>query len=631
MKWNARCWMPIFFVFAFLSSQNIFAQNKKAFAELQKARAAVSNDDLPKTWMHIQKALKIDPNYFDALVFAGDFMMNEEKPAEATAYYRKALQAKNAVFVKYKLGIALRDNLQYAEAYRLMQDYALTAQIPKDKEAEFNVLMLSLDFASQAIKTPVDFKPIDMGPNINTAAMEYFPSVNARGDVLVFTSRMTTGDKQDEDFFESKWLDGSWQKALRLEGFLNTHDNEGAQALSADGTELYFAGCQRQDGFGSCDIYVSYLRNDLWTKPKNLGPNVNTGSWESQPSISPDGQTLYFVRGKSGYTTQVNIMQSKRQRDGSWGKAEMLPGLVNTQFKDETPFIHFDNQTLYFTSNGHPGFGGKDLFYSKKQADGTWGKPINLGYPINTPKDEFGLVVGPDGKTAYFASNRQKGGEDLDIFYFELPEQSRANEIAWVLGRVVDAETGRPLRAQVDFYDLSEKTPFQQLPTDDGGNFFAVMPANKNFAVLINKEGYLPYSENYDLSGVDTERNYTIAIKLNPIKTGTIFTLNNVLFDTDSYNLKTESEIELDRLVAFLKANPALQAEIQGHTDNQGSPAYNQKLSEQRAKAVMDYLIERGADAKLLKSKGFGDTKPVADNNTERGRKQNRRTDVVLK
>jgi outer membrane protein OmpA-like peptidoglycan-associated protein len=324
-------------------------------------------------------------------------------------------------------------------------------------------------------------------------------------------------------------------------------------------------------------------------------------------------------------------MFTKRNPDGTWSKAQPLPGPVNTSFATESPYIHFDNQTLYFTSNGHPGFGGKDIFYSKIQPDGTWGEPVNLGYPINTPANEFSLVVDPDGKTAYFASNREKGGEDLDIFSFILPEQNRANKIAWILGNVFDESTGKPLKVQVEFYNLNDQKEFQQVKSDQNGSFFAVMPVNKSFAVFINQAGYLPYSENYDLAGVDTELNYEITIRLKPIKQGTKFTLNNVLFDTDSYNLKPESEEELNRLTAFLKNNPDIKAELHGHTDNQGTPAYNQKLSEQRAKAVVEYLVAHGIQANRLSSKGFGDQQPIADNNTEKGRKQNRRTDVILK
>ncbi len=608
------------------------AQNKRATKALQEARIALRDDHYDEAWKLIEKALKYDEEYLDALVMAGDFKMYEDNPEGAITYYNRALRLKQAAFIKYKCAIAYRDNLQYAEGLKLLREYAQEAggRLNERRMADLDLKIASMEFGADAIKNPVPFEPVDLGDGVNTDAMEYFPSINARGDVLVFTSRMTEGPKQDEDFFASIYKDGSWQKSERLDGFLNTSDNEGAQSLSADGTELYFAGCQRMDGFGSCDIYVSYFRNGLWTKPRNLGEGVNSVNWDSQPSISPDGKTLYFVRGKAGVTTNTTIMYSNRNADGSWGKAKPIDGPINTSYEEASPFIHFDNQTLYFTSNGHPGMGRTDLFYSKRQPDGSWGRPVNLGYPINTPQNEFSLVVGPDGKTAFFSSDRISGGFNLDIFSFELPEEKRATPIAWVIGKVVDAETGKPIETEVEFYDFEASKPFQQLYTKADGSFFAVMPVDRTFAVFVNKKGFLPFSENYDLAGTDTAGNYKLIIKLPKVKAGTKFTLKNILFDTDSYDLKPASFEELNRLVAFLQENPTLKAEIQGHTDNQGTPSYNKTLSNNRAKSVVDYLIANGINANRLSWKGFGDTEPIASNEDEKGRRLNRRTEVIL-
>lgn len=614
-----------------LLSSIAFGQSKKAQKAYQEARLALQNNDYQGCWQQIEKAIKYDPNYFDALVFAGDFKLSEEKAAEAIPFYERALAVKPISYLKYRLAVACRDDMQYTKAQNYARQYEKEAKIPEEKKNEFYLLLTSLEFGEQAVKNPVPFEPNDLGGGVNTLeAMEYFPSINARGDVLVYTSRMTEGNKQDEDFFASVYRDGAWQRGERLDGFLNTNDNEGAQSLSADGTELYFAGCQRMDGFGSCDIYVSYYRNGLWSKPQNLGSAINTVNWESQPSISPDGKVLYFVRGKAGVDANSNIMYSVRQADGNWGKAQLIGSPINTPFSDESPYISFDNQTLYFTSDGHPGMGRKDLFYSKKQPNGTWSEPVNLGYPINTPNNEFSLVVGPDGKTGYFASDRINGGFNLDIYSFQLPADNSATAITWVLGKVRDTETGKPVSSLVEFYDLRGKMPFQQIETDANGNFFAVMPVDRAFAVFINQKGYLPYSENFDLAGVDTASNYQLTIGLQPIKAGTKFTLKNILFDTDSYILKDESYEELDRLVDFLKENPTVNAELHGHTDNQGSPAHNKTLSENRAKAVREYLTQKGISATRLVSKGFGNTQPIASNNTDQGKKQNRRTEVLL-
>lgn len=611
-------------------NSSLLAQNKKAQKALRDARQAVRIDDFDLAWKHISKALKYDPDYIDANIMAGDFKMRMEKADQAIPYYEHALKLSQRAFLKYKLAIAYRDETRYAEGLDLLLEYEKEKSIPEHNKTSFELLKASMAFAKSAIEHPVEFNPIDLGEGVNTDGMEYFPSINARGDVLVITRRYPEAQKSDEDFYASTYIDGKWHEAQKLDGFLNTNLNEGAQSLAADGTELYFTGCHRNEGYGSCDIYVSYFRNGLWTKPRNLGRAINTERWESQPSISPDGKTLYFVRGKNGQTTNITIMQATRDEKGYWGQVKPVEGEINTPFADEAPFIHFDNQTLYFTSDGHPGMGRKDLFFSKKQPDGTWGKPVNLGYPINTPFNEFSLVVGPDGKTAFFASNRIKGGENLDIFSFQLPEQSQATSIAWVIGTVKDAETGKPIKTNLDFHDLNSKASFQQITTDPEGQFFAVMPTDKNFAVFVNQEGYLPFSENYDLAGIDHESNYELEITLQPIKAGTSFTLRNILFDTDSYQLKSSSEEELNRLVVFLSTNPNLKAEIQGHTDNQGSKSHNQKLSLNRAQAVLQYLVTHGISKNRLTAKGFGDTVPIAENDTEKGRSLNRRTEVLL-
>lgn len=617
-------------LFALLAN-SISAQNKKAIKAYESAREALRNDDYEACWIEIEKALKFDENYFDALVFAGDFKMNEDQPGAAIPYYERALRVRNVSFLKYRTAIACRDNLQYSKALQYAKQYQSEATIPADKLDEFDLFMESLYFGEEAMKSPVTFEPIDLGPSINTEAMEYFPSINAQGDVLVYTSRMTTGNKQDEDFFVSILKDSTWQPGERLQGYLNSADNEGAQSLSADGTELYFAGCQRMDGYGSCDIYVSFLVNGLWTKPRNLGREVNSGNWESQPSISPDGKTLYFVRSRAGDNTNSNIMTSQRQADGSWSRATPIGAPINTPFADESPYIHFDNRTLFFVSEGHPGMGRKDLFYSKKQPDGSWGEPVNLGYAINTPQNEYSLVVGPDGRTAYFASDRISGGFNLDIYTFTLPETKSATPIAWVLGRIEDEETQKPLETTIEFFDLVEKKTFQEITSDENGKFFAVMPTDRMFGVFINKKGYLPYSQNYDLAGVDNAENFEVTIGLKPLKVGSSFVLNNILFDTDQFELKPESYDELDKLVAFLTENATLKAEIQGHTDNEGSEAYNKTLSLNRAKAVVNYLTSKGIDKKRLTYVGLGQSQPIADNSTAAGRKQNRRTSVLLK
>ncbi|MDX5446988.1 MAG: OmpA family protein, partial [Bacteroidota bacterium] len=316
--------------------------------------------------------------------------------------------------------------------------------------------------------------------------------------------------------------------------------------------------------------------------------------------------------------------------DGYWKKAQRLPGKVNTPFKEESPFIHFDGRSLYFGSDGHPGMGGSDLFVSRKQEDGTWGEPENLGYPINTPKSEFSLIVDPDGRTGYFASDRDGEKGYMDLFMFELPLSVRATPVAWVKGVITDRKTGKPLKAELQFLDLANGDLFTKTESDVNGVYFAVLPVDADYALNISKPGYLFHSENFSLIQQPENRAFPLDVKLSPIQKDVKVKLNNVFFATDSYELRPESKVELNKVVEFLDLNPNVIVEVQGHTDNEGSSAYNLQLSKKRAASVVDYLKSQGIASARMKSAGFGDTQPVATNETEEGRQANRRTEMKI-
>ncbi len=413
---------------------------------------------------------------------------------------------------------------------------------------------------------------------------------------------------------------------------LNTRLNEGAQSLSASGNVIFFAACERPEGKGSCDIYASFLQGDnTYSKPLNLGPNINTALWESQPSISSDGKTLYFVRGAGSTARDIEIMYSTLSERGQWSEAKKVEGLINTPGQDVSPFIHFDNQSLYFASNGHPGMGELDFFVSRRQADGTWGEPQNLGYPINTAGAEFSLIVAPDGKTGFFASDNIDGGFGrLDLYSFELPEESRALEIAYIRGKVINKKTREPIAAEIQFSDLEKNKAVLTDNSGRDGNYFSVLPGNSDYGLSIQKKGFLFYSKNFSLSNQSAEKAYVLNVELIPIEVGERVKLENIFFGFDSYELEDRSFAELTTIINFLKENPGVTISVEGHTDNEGSSSYNKSLSENRAKAVYTYLAEQGIDKSRLSYKGFGDSQPVSTNDTEEGRALNRRTEVKI-
>ena len=467
------------------------------------------------------------------------------------------------------------------------------------------------------------FTPENLGDSINSKLLEYFPSVTIDGNTLVFTRRIG-----QEDFFVSEKKNGVWSTAVSLPGNLNTEENEGAQTISQDGRMLIFTGCNMEDGQGSCDLYVSYLTKNGWGERINMGRIINTEYWESQPSLSPDKRTLYFAaRDPSGFGGS-DLFVCYLQANGQWGTPRNMGPEINTSGDESCPFIHADNQTFYFTSNGHPGYGGTDLYFMRQQPDGKWGKPQNLGYPVNTIDDEGSLIIASDGKTAYYASDGADSRGGLDIYSFQLPNQVRPFKTLWVKGNVFDEKTKQGLPSAVELINLATAQTISKVQTDEEGNYLITLPIGNDYAFNVNRKGYLFYSENFFLKQSSTDTTYTINIPLTPIEINASIVLKNIFFDVNKAELKQESMIELDRVIQLLKENPAVKIEIGGHTDNVGKPADNLVLSNNRAKSVINYFLYKGIPADRISSKGFGETKPVAENTSEAGRAKNRRTEL---
>lgn len=587
----------------------------------------------------LMKAIGKDANFIEAYILLANVYVDMRQYDSAIEEYKKALAINPNFFPNnyYTLANIEMNTGKYEDAkihYQKFLTFPGTNQAFRDNAT---VRITSCEYALGAVKNPVPFSPENMGENINSPYDEYFPTITIDNQKMIYTRNrpaMEGSNIYHEDFYISRKKDGKWGPAVNGGGQLNTAGNEGVPNISAEGKILFFAACDRPDGKGSCDIYYSRLKSEGWTRPINLGAPINTGAWESQPSFASDGRTLYFIRGqitREGIRHQ-DIYTSRISDDGQWSEPQKMSNLINTPDEEEFVFIHPDNQTLYFSSDGHPGLGNLDIYITRRNPDGNWGKPENLGYPINTFRDERGLLVGPTGDIAYIASDREGGVGGLDLYSFELYAEARPRLVSYVKGIVIDKLSQAPLEASFEIIDLETGNPVIKSSTERGtGEFMACLTAGKDYALNVSKNGYLFYSDHFSCKNpADIKNAYLLNVELSPAQTGGKVVLKNVFFDTNLFNLKSESFPELDKLVNFMKNSPAISIEVSGHTDSTGDKQKNQILSQNRAKSVYDYLLQKGITPQRLTFKGYGDSSPVAPNDTEEGRALNRRTEFLI-
>lgn len=628
----------LLFIFASLLSLFSLAQynenavNPKARSLYNIGIDKSDNNQLPDAISYFNAALKIEPRFVEAMLSKAGVYGEMKDYKSSVENYEKAREIDSSYFKFYNLPYAI--NLagigKFEDALKAINIF-LTIPTLNDVSVKAGnyrkrCFLFALDYKTKHSNSNYVFAPVNLGDSINTKESEYFPSLTIDGRELVFTRRV---NNVNEDFFHAYSSNNKWSAAKPLEGNINTDRNEGAQNISQDGKWLVFTKCNDEQGYGSCDIFYSIITNNGWTEPKNIGNKINTEFWETQPCLSPDNRDLYFVsRQPDGYGGS-DIYVSHRTTKG-WTVPENLGPTINTVGDESGPFIHADNQTLFFTSNGHPGYGGDDLFMSRKNPDGSWGTPVNLGYPLNTIDNEGSLFIASDGKTAFYAGDRfdTKGG--LDIYTFELADDVRPFRTTWISGKVYDKKTNIGLPSAVELIDLQTKLLIAKVQTDEEGNYFITLPMGKDYAFNVNRKGYLFYSGNYSLSSVAPDTTFNVNIPLQPIEVNATVVLKNIFFDVNKFDLKPASLIELDRIVDLLKDNPTVKLQINGHTDNSGNEKDNQALSLNRAKAVVSYIGSKGITADRLSFRGYGSVKPIADNKTEDGRSMNRRTEMQV-
>lgn len=669
MKW---LFLTIWWVIPFHStwSQPAYTTRHTTEAKVkkwyEKAQEASRERDLTEAMEWLDKCLERDPSFIDGHLYAGSLAYDQKDWAEAESHFEQAAELSREYRPKvlYTLGVTEWMQDKYAEAQRHFSEYLETEPDNEVLSQRARKRRADCAFAAEAVKNPVTFQPKSLGPGINTEDPEYLPAINAEGDLLIFTRRrsLPSGSAQ-EDLFVSTRIAGEWTPARPLEEINTPENNEGGQSLSADGRFLAFGAARKKPNYGSFDLYLCERKPEGWSAPRNIGATVNSKNWDSQPSLSSDGHVLYFASDRPGGQGGKDIWVTHSLKEGYWSAPRNLGLPINTPEDEQVPFIHPDGRSLYFETTGLPGMGGSDLYVSYLQEDGSWSKPLNLGYPINTKANESGLFVGIDGQTAYFATDRstfdpesasifeQAGGQQTDIFSFTLPEAVRPAPVTYLKARVQDAIARFPIEdASVELMQLDTRQTVAYSTTDEDGTFLVCLPSGKSYALHVEAPGYLFASKNFDLPPqeevlrpkeviINLERipraptRDTVIPEQSPAEPkveAAPVVLENIFFESGSARLRLESRLDLDRLVYLLRQNPHLKIQINGHTDSVGNEEDNQLLSEERAMAVRQHLIEQGIDAKRLSAKGFGETRPIASNDTPEGRQRNRRTEFQI-
>ncbi len=577
-------------------------------------------------------ALGEDSNFVNAWMLLGEMNMEDLKYDAAKAHFQRALAIEPSDFYSnyFNLGRVNMKLEEYDAALANFTDFLENPELDSRAERLGKRMVETASYRKRMVESPVAFDPENLGATINSSFWEHSPTLTADQATIYFTRNRPKGQRNrlDEDFYISTRDEaGNWQQAQNLGTKINTQFNEGASCISADGRYLFFTSCERPQGVGSCDLYLARKQGDDWVEPINLGNIINSYSWDSQPSFSADGRTLYFTSNRRGGKGGKDIWMTRVGDDGQWTKPTSLP--FNTKGDDQSPFIHPNGYRFYFSSDGRMGMGMSDLFYVDQLADGTWGEPVNLGYPINTAGSEVSLIVSADGNTGYYATDKPGGSGKWDLYAFELPESVKAKPVAYTKGVVINKKTGEPIGAAFEIIDLETGRKVIEATSDPiNGEFLVIIPTGKQYALNVSKTGYLFHSGSFYVQSYHESNEVNVA--LNPIEVGKKVVLENIFFETGSYALKPTSKAELDKLVAFLNQNKELRIEIGGHTDNVGGVAMNQELSSNRAESVANYLVDQGVASHRLTSKGYNFSEPIASNDTEAGRAKNRRTEFKV-
>ena len=622
--------------FAAMSQPTLSTKNKKAIELYIEADNFRVRGEYRAALSLLDQALDKDKNFSEAYFRQALIYKTLRDYQKSTELFLKGLyltadpKKQKAYF--FELGENYLLQGEYEKSQQFLDRFLDSEILNKQKIDQAALWKRNAQYALRNMKISSQFKPHELSDTVNAFAMQYFPVLTADEQELIFTRRVGGGPDDDEDLVVCKKdPQGRWTRPTPISTSINSRLNEGTCTISADGRQLIFTSCIGRKGYGSCDLFESRKIGNEWTKPVNLGPEINSAAWESQPSLSADGRMLFFVSDRRGGIGNKDIYLSYRLEDNKWTKAENLGDKINTNYEEISPFIHVNGRTLFFASNGKPGFGGYDIYKSERE-NGQWTAPVNFGFPVNNHEDQFSLFITADGQRGFYSHEDNHRINSSKIFELTVPEELQLQyKSNYVKGIVRDRKSGKPLKAKVELFNINKNELTSYVQSDSlTGEYLMVLTQGADYGLFVNQQGYLFQSVNFNYEVENSFIPLTLDIFLDPVEMGASAVLNNLFFDVNKYELKDKSITELDRIQRFLNENPKIRVEISGHTDNVGAPSYNLLLSQKRSQSVANHLVSHGIIATRLLQKGYGADRPLKPNDTEENRQVNRRIEFRI-
>jgi len=640
----------IMFLLAIMLAAPVFSQKKKNQVVVGDAsvlyydmgKEAYGKEKYAEAINYFIESLKVDSKNEDALYFLGMSYKYTNQPAKALEQFQilEKLNPNYSPRFYYELGEAYGGAGQFDKASEMQELFLKNYPSSADKTLERHQAKYKMRYANEqeSLRKQKTFtkEPVRLSDKINSKYDEYAPVIDPTGTKLYFTSRRLGGisredayqERGDEDIYFIEKVSGAWSEPKLMPSPINSESNEGIDFITSDGQLIGFSS-SREDAIGSTDIYFSVLDGTAWSDQMNMGNVVNSDYWDSNSTISPEGNRIIFSSIRPYSNGLEDLYMIEKNLVGEWSAAINLGGVVNTPFTETAPFLSQDGKTLYFSSDGHPGYGNLDIFKTVYE-NGKWSVPVNLGTPLNTAGRDDYFTIGGSGEVGYF-SRYGLDGKNSDLYEIEIPESLRPQPTVVVEGIVTNSKTGERVAAHVMVEDLNSGEIIAVVKSNSvSGRYLVVLPSGKSYSVSANKETFFFHSERFDVA-VDTKfETIKKDIPLKPIEKGTKIVLNNIFFETGKATLTSQSKVELEKAIDLLNQNPSMVIEVGGHTDNVGDDDFNMKLSHDRAKSVRDYLVTGGIVSTRVQAKGYGETNPVATNDTDDGRKANRRTEFVI-